>query len=80
MAARVVRAIDQETANASGAHLCEGDLLLADDRWHAPLNRSCTARTIPLRMGAGAMAVHMIKLTETREITSYLWGHPDEDR
>jgi hypothetical protein len=31
-------------------------------------------------MGAGAMAVHMIKLTETREITSYLWGHPDEDR
>jgi hypothetical protein len=31
-------------------------------------------------MGAGAMAVHMIKLTEMREITSYLWGHPDEDR
>jgi hypothetical protein len=24
--------------------------------------------------------VHMIKLTETREITPYLWVHPDEDR
>jgi hypothetical protein len=24
--------------------------------------------------------VHMIKLTETREITPYLWVHPDEQR
>jgi len=24
--------------------------------------------------------VHMIKLTETREITPYLWVHPDEKR
>jgi hypothetical protein len=24
--------------------------------------------------------VHMIKLTETREITSYVWVHPDDDR
>ena len=24
--------------------------------------------------------VHMIKLTETREITPYVWVHPDEDR
>jgi hypothetical protein len=24
--------------------------------------------------------VHMIKLTETREITPYLWMHPDEER
>jgi hypothetical protein len=27
--------------------------------------------------GAGA---HMIKLTETREITPYVWVHPDDDR
>jgi len=24
--------------------------------------------------------VHVIKLTETREITPYLWVHPDEER
>jgi hypothetical protein len=24
--------------------------------------------------------VHMIKLTEAREITPYLWVHPDEER
>jgi hypothetical protein len=24
--------------------------------------------------------VHMIKLTREREITPYLWGHPDEER
>jgi len=24
--------------------------------------------------------VHMIKLTETREITPYTWVHPDEER
>jgi hypothetical protein len=38
MAAPVVRAIDQETANASGAHLSEGDLL-AGEGGHAPLKR-----------------------------------------
>jgi hypothetical protein len=27
-----------------------------------------------------APAVHMIKLTETQEITAYKWVHPDEDR
>jgi len=25
-------------------------------------------------------ARHMIKLTETRQITPYLWVHPDEER
>jgi len=39
MAALVIRAIDQETANASGAHLCEGDFLLAGELGHAPLKR-----------------------------------------
>jgi hypothetical protein len=32
------------------------------------------------RKGRYAPPVHMIKLTETREITPYLWGHPDEER
>jgi hypothetical protein len=27
-----------------------------------------------------AARAHMIKLTETREITPYLWVHPDEER
>jgi hypothetical protein len=32
------------------------------------------------RKGRHAPPVHMIKLTETREITPYTWVHPDEDR
>jgi hypothetical protein len=32
----------------------------------------------PLR--AGAPGVHMIKLTEKREITPYKWVHPDKER
>jgi hypothetical protein len=32
------------------------------------------------RKGPYAPPVHMIKLTETREITPYLWVHPDEER
>jgi hypothetical protein len=40
----------------------------------APLKcRSC-------KRGRYAPPVHMIKLTETREITPYLWAHPDEER
>jgi hypothetical protein len=27
-----------------------------------------------------APPVHMIRLTEQREITPYLWVHPDEER
>ena len=30
--------------------------------------------------GRYAPPVHMLKLTETREITPYLWGHPGEER
>src|SRR6478735_6028073 len=32
------------------------------------------------RKGRSAPPVHMIKLTETREITPYKWVHPDEER
>jgi hypothetical protein len=32
------------------------------------------------RKGRYAPPVHMIKLTETREITRYQWVHPDEER
>ena len=32
------------------------------------------------RQGRYAPPVHMIKLTETREITPYKWVHPDEER
>jgi len=34
----------------------------------------------PLRKGRYAPPVHMIKLTGTREITPYVWVHPDEER
>lgn len=39
----------------------------------APKCRSC-------KKGRYAPPVHMIKLTEKREITPYKWVHPDEDR
>jgi hypothetical protein len=39
MAALVIRAIDQQTANADGAHLGEGDFVLAGEGGHAPLKR-----------------------------------------
>ena len=32
------------------------------------------------RKGCNAPPVHMIKLTEKREITRYKWVHPDEER
>jgi hypothetical protein len=32
------------------------------------------------RKGRYAPPVHMIKLTETRAITPYVWVHPDDDR
>jgi hypothetical protein len=32
------------------------------------------------KKGCYAPPVHMIKLTETREITPYAWVHPDEER
>jgi hypothetical protein len=31
------------------------------------------------RKGRYSSPVHMIKLTETREITPYIWVHPDEE-
>jgi hypothetical protein len=31
------------------------------------------------KKGRYALPVHMIKLTETREITPYVWVHPDDD-
>jgi hypothetical protein len=43
--ALVIRAIDQETANASGAHFCEGDLL-ADRFGHGLLKRGAKVRAI----------------------------------
>ena len=39
VAAMMVRAIDQDSAHASGAHLGEGDLLWAGEGGHAPLKR-----------------------------------------
>jgi hypothetical protein len=37
MVTLVVGAIDQETTNASGAHLSEGDFLLAGEGGHVPI-------------------------------------------
>jgi len=39
MRAAIIIAVDQKTANASGAHLGKGDFLGAGSRGHAPLKR-----------------------------------------
>jgi hypothetical protein len=44
--------------------------------WKLEANLKCRS----CRKGRYAPAVHMVKLTETREITPYRWVHPDEDR
>jgi hypothetical protein len=45
VAALVIRAIDQETANASGPHFSEGDLL-AGEFGHAPFKRGLSRQAI----------------------------------
>jgi hypothetical protein len=39
-----------------------------------------TAVPVCMQNAATAPPVHMIKLTETREITPYRWVHPDKER
>ena len=43
--------------------------------WKLEASLKCRA----CRKGRHAPPVHMIKLTEKREITPYLWVHPDEE-
>jgi hypothetical protein len=43
------------------------------------VNEHSTIRSIDVHNNHGAPPAHMIKLTETREITPYLWMHPDEE-
>ena len=66
--------------------------LLCKDRASLPLDTIRRPRDTPIwkleaalkcrscKKGRYAPPVHMIKLTENREITPYLWVHPDEDR
>jgi len=45
-----------------------------------PLDPPCPRRArLSCRKGKYAPPVHMIRLTEEREITPYVWVHPDED-
>jgi hypothetical protein len=41
---------------------------------------SCPATNITVANAIANMALHLIKLTKTRQITPYLWAHPDEQR
>ena len=47
---------------------------------HAALEAGGFAKMPIMPEGRYAPPVHMIKLTETREITPYRWVHPDEER
>jgi len=45
----------------------------AGELGHAPMIPPICPIVKPLQLGAVAARVHMIKLTETREITPYVW-------
>jgi hypothetical protein len=45
-----------------------------------PVNPERPGRVRSCKQGRHAPPVHMIKLTETREITPYVWVHPDQER
>jgi hypothetical protein len=47
---------------------------------HADLETGSRAEMPVMPQGRHAPLVHMIKLTEQREITPYFWVHPDEER
>jgi hypothetical protein len=47
---------------------------------YADLELEAALKCRSCRKGRYAPPVHMIKLTETREITPYKWVHPDEER
>src|SRR5271167_1834790 len=50
VAALVIRAINQDPADAGVAHLSEGDLLRAGDGGHALLKRALSDQAIPSRL------------------------------
>src|ERR1700730_3845370 len=70
----------------------EGECKRCQNRASPPLDAPRRPRDTPIwkleaalkcrscRKGRYAPPVHMIKLTETREITPYKWVHPDEER
>ena len=47
---------------------------------HAAVETGSVLKCRSCRKGRTAPSVHMIKLTETREITPYQWVHPEEER
>ena len=66
-------------------HRCETKASIPLDAIRRPRNTSiwkleASLKCRPCRKGKYAPPVHMIRLTETREITPYVWIHPDEER
>jgi hypothetical protein len=53
-------------------------------RWnparYANLELEAALKCRSCKKGRYAPPVHMVKLTETREITPYKWVHPDQER
>jgi hypothetical protein len=66
-------------------HRCETKASIPLDAIRRPRNTpvwklEASLKCRSCRKGRYAPPVHMIRLTEEREITPYVWVHPDEDR
>jgi hypothetical protein len=71
MAAPIIGTVDQEIANARGAHFAQGDLLLAGEGGHVPLKRDLSGQIINLRAKPGDHAVRFGCIL-TRSRSDYL--------
>ena len=66
-------------------HRCETKASIPLDAIRRPRNTpvwklEASLKCRSCRKGKYAPPVHMIRLTETLEITPYVWVHPDEER
>jgi hypothetical protein len=80
-----------DRAHILGCSLAVDYFSVLRDR-HVPLDAMRHPRDTPIwkleaalkcrscKKGRYAPPVHMVKLTQEREITPYVWAHPDEDR
>jgi hypothetical protein len=71
--ASIIATVDQEAANASGAHLCEGDLLVrAGEGRHAPLKRGLNWQAINLRANTRDHALRVFFLRNDKNRDPHL--------
>jgi hypothetical protein len=79
----VPRGLTRRSLHLKGAQIVTG-LRQTGVRWnparYADLELEASLKCRSCKRGRYAPPVHMIKLTMEREITPYVWVHPEEER